>query len=62
MQYDLIQIQTKTNSLIDEASRLSHEKEELLKRISEIDIRLHQIVGAISVLDEITRESLPSEE
>ena len=49
--------QSKMNSLINEATQLSNEKENLLKRLSEIDVRIHQIVGAVSVLEELNQEN-----
>lgn len=45
----------KIEELSIEASIISQKREESYKLIEEIDVRLHQIIGAIKELDSITR-------
>jgi len=49
-------LQKKISILTQEASTLSKKKQELLANVSNIDIRIHQIVGAIKELDSILQE------
>lgn len=47
----------KIKDLQNEAESLSKAREQLLSQINEIDIRLHQIVGAMRSLDEIKTDT-----
>lgn len=47
----------KIEDLSKEAAKLSQDREELYKSIEQVNIRLHQIIGAIRELDQLVKES-----
>ena len=51
----------KNNELAKEVEKLIQERADMLSRIEEIEIRLHQIVGAMSEINKL-KNSLPEEE
>jgi predicted nuclease with TOPRIM domain len=55
----LQKLQERLDALSVEAANLVHQRNEHEKKINQVNTRMTQIVGAISELDQIIKESMP---